>query len=147
MQRNQGGDMPTPRYEREIRSILEKMPTFLGDNQAAPSRAGNRPPQRRAPAPLEGWWARDAYIMAALLTIVARFGEPAIGIAGAHLLAWIAALCVVFAVIISIVRAFARPTPPKMWRGNVIYLPSRQPFQRLAAWWRRVGRGPNGRPY
>lgn len=139
--------MPTPRYEREIRSLLEKMPTFLGDNQNAPHRQPNRPAPRRAAPQLEGWWARDAYIMAALLTILARFGQPALGAGGAHLLAWIASLLVVFAVVVSIVRAFVRPSPPKMWRGNVVYLPSRQPFGRLAAWWRRIGRGPGARPY
>ena len=139
--------MPTPRYEREIRSLLEKMPSFLGDSSNAATRQPNRQTPRRASFQLEDWWARDAYIMAALLTLLARFGQPVLGAGGAQVLAWIAELLVVFAVVVSVVRAFARPAPPKTWRGNVVYLPSRQPLGRLVAWWRRFGGGRGTRPY
>jgi hypothetical protein len=133
--------MPTPKYEREIRSILDKMPRFLGDGGPAPGRPPHRSTPRRGPFTLQDWWARDAYIMAGLLTVLARFGEPALGAAGASMLAWLAAALIIFAVVTSVVRAFARPQPPKMWRGNVLNYPTRRTEVRLAEWWRRLGRG------
>jgi hypothetical protein len=136
--------MPTPRYEREIRSLLDKMPSFLGESQTARGRGPGRQAPRRASFAIQDWWARDAYLMAALLTVLARFGERAMGAGGAHLLAWIAAALVIFAVVISVVRAVARPHPPKIWRGNVVTFPGRRPPFPLAALWRRLGRGGRG---
>lgn len=136
--------MPTPKYEREIRSLLDKMPSFLGDGPAPRNRAPHRQMPRRAPITLHEWWARDAYIMAALLTVLARFGGPALGAGGASLLAWLAAVLVIFAVCISVIRAFARPQSPKMWRGNVLDYPTRRPDLGLTNWWRRFSGGRGG---
>ncbi len=124
--------------------MLDKMPTFLGDGPATRGKAPNRQARRRAPFTLQDWWARDAYIMAALLTLLARFGGPVLGGGGAGFLAWLAAVLIIFAVVISVVRVIARPQPTKMWRGNVIDYPSRRPELRLTNWWRRIngGRGP-----
>ena len=133
--------MPTPRYEREIRSLLDKMPSFLGDSQTSRGRTPNRPAPRRASFSIQDWWARDAYMMAALLTVLARFGERAMGAGGAHLLAWIAAALVIFAVVISVMRALIRPQPPRIWRGNVVTFPGRRSGFPLAGLWRRLGRG------
>jgi len=133
--------MPTPKYEREIRSILEKMPTFLGDGPSPRGKAPHRPAPRRSPFTLQGWWARDAYIMAALLTILARWGGRALGSGGAMLLAWLAAALVIVAVGISVIRAFMRPQPAKTWRGNVIDYPSRRLDLHMTNWWRRFNNG------
>ena len=130
--------MPTPKYEREIRSMLDKMPSFLGDG-GTPGRTPGRPAPRRSPFTMQDWWARDAYIMAALLTVLARFGEPALGAAGSSMLAWLAAALIIFAAVTSVVRAIARPQPPKMWRGNILNYPPRGRGIRLPDWWRRLG--------
>lgn len=132
--------MPTPRYEREIRSMLENMPEFLSDGKARRENRARKPPRRPLAAPSAAW-TRDAYLMAALLTVLARFGAPALGPAGAHLIAWIAAALVVFAVVSSIVRAVRSPRQPPMWRGNVITYPNNSVTQRLTLWWRRFTSG------
>ena len=137
--------MPTPKYEREIRSLLDKMPTFLGDGSAAHGRLPKRPAPRRAQFTLRDWWARDAYIMAGLLVVLARFGGQALGAAGAAMLAWLAAFLIIFAVVISVAGAFARPQAPKMWRGNILDYPSRRPTVPLSDWWRRWTRGGRSR--
>lgn len=138
--------MPTPKYEREIRSLLEKMPTFLGDAPSPRAKVPNRPAPRRPSFTLHEWWARDAYIMAALLTVLARWGGRALGAGGAMLLAWLAAGLVMVAVGISVIRAFTRPQQTRLWRGNVIDYPTRRLDLHLANWWRRFnngrGRGP-----
>ena len=131
--------MPTPKYEREIRALLDKLPEFLNEGPAR--RPGRAPAPRRAPgrppAQTQTWWARDAYGMAALLTILAVLGRPALGSVGTHVLAWIAAALVVFALAVSVLRAVTAPRQPKIWRGNVLQYPTRGPWERLAAWWRR----------
>lgn len=137
--------MPTPKYEREIRSLLDKMPTFLGDGAAAHGRLPKRPSSRRASFTMQDWWARDAYIMAGLLIVLARFGGQALGAAGAAMLAWLAAFLIIFAVVVSVVGAVARPQAPKMWRGNILDYPSRRPIMPLAGWWRRWTRGGRSR--
>lgn len=137
--------MPTPKYEREIRSILDKMPTFLGDGTAAHGRLPKRPSPRRASLTLRDWWARDAYIMASLLIVLARFGGQALGAAGAAMLAWLAALLIIFAAVISVVSAFTHPQPPRMWRGNILDYPTRRPTVPFTDWWRRWTRGGRSR--
>ncbi len=127
--------------------MLDKMPSFLGDHPSGRGRAPKSLRGRRSPITLEGSWARDAYIMAALLTVVARFGEHAFGRGATLLLAATAAALVVFAFIFSVVQAFVHPQPHKLWRGNVIQYPTPRPYDRLRQWWRRVGPGGGSRRY
>lgn len=125
--------------------MLDKMPSFLGEHSSS---RGNTPGQhgrRRSPVTFDGAWARDAYVMAALLTIVARFGEHALGRGATLLLASCAAALVVFAFLYSLIHAIVRPQTPKMWRGNVIQYPTGRPYGRLLLWWRRIGRGGGSR--
>ena len=110
--------MPTPRYEREIRSMLQNLPEFLNDGPPRSANRQRRPPRWNTSSPVS--WTRDAYIMAALLILLAYFGKFIVGSVGAHLIAWIAAALIVLAVVGSIVQAVGRPRPPRMWRGKIL---------------------------
>jgi len=142
--------MPTPKYEREIRSLLDKLPNFLPDTSPSAPSAPRRqpsPPRASVPSPPRSWLLRDAYAMVALLVVLARFGQPVLGSAGAHLLGWVAVVVLVLALSSSIVRFFVRPTPPDIWRGNVITYHPRSGAPAFPFWLRRWlnGRGPRRR--
>jgi hypothetical protein len=139
--------MPTPRYEREIRSILANLPNFLNDG---PGRRDDTPRPANVRGPrvvLRSWWARDAYLMAAMLILIARFGGPIFGRSGIHVLGLLACCLILFGVLVCLVSAFAQPPRPHMWRGNVITYPTPSVYDRFLGWWRRrsSGNGPRGR--
>ncbi|MCL4543117.1 MAG: hypothetical protein M1118_00735 [Chloroflexi bacterium] len=112
--------MSAPRYEREIRSILNNLPDFPGEK-----RPGD-PPRRRVPHTSHPHWsvpvpsARDAFLVAIVLVVLAQFGRVVVGVSATHLLGVVASLLIIYAIAISLVRAFLAPTPPHVWRGQII---------------------------
>ena len=113
--------MPTPRYEREIRSLLNKLPDFLPDTPAAPSTPRPHAPPGRRWLASQTWLLRDAYGMAALLVILAKVGRGLLGGPGAQLLAWIAVALLVVAIVAGIVRGIRQRQPRQTWRGRTIF--------------------------
>ncbi len=111
--------MPTPRYEREIRALLDRMSDFLPEAPGAP-RSAPRPLPLRPPATngRRDWLRLDAYVLAAVLVVLARLGSPVLGVEGTHIVAYAAVLLFVLGFAASLLRAFAPPIPPKIWRGR-----------------------------
>lgn len=136
--------MPEPRYEREIRTLLEELDEFLPGEEPRPLPSHRPPPTFRLGRWLTGpvaWFARYPLLAIALLLVVAHF-LPALPVAGRYL----AVACVAVAAFLlfwwlvgAVRRALWGVPYERRWRGRSIDPPPGQFYRSLGAWWRRVG--------
>lgn len=145
--------MSAPRYEREIRSLLEGLDDFLPDepsrgrlprpfrgSRASEGRRGGEPMQAVVPGAVI-WALRYPFYAAVLLIVVGRFLLAPLPEVGP-----IAAICCGVAaaalVVLVVARAFNRirygAPYERTWRGEVVEAPSTRIGQMLAQWWYRV---------
>jgi len=146
--------MGSPRYEREIRSLLEGLDDFLPDE---PSRRRRLVPPEGAPAAgsprgsgamhavLPGavvWILRYPFYAAVLFLVVGRFllaPLPEIG----QIATLFCGVAASFLLILVVFRAFNRVrygVPyERVWRGEVLEGPSSRISQILSTWWNRLG--------
>jgi hypothetical protein len=127
--------MSTPRYEREIRSILDSISDFPGDSS---HRHGTPPRSRQSPRSLSVRLlsTRDALLLAGALVVFARFGGILIGAGTSFLLGVGAAFLVIYGILRAFIQALFVRKEPRMWRGQVIDYPR----STMPLWWLRLRR-------
>jgi len=134
--------MPEPKYEQEIRSILDQMDEFLPEDQSRPVmiRPSKRPiPIPVQPQPTASWLINYPFFVAALLVIVGRYVIlPLLGPQIALAFGLAAGACIVLT-LIQAVRQYRRGSSyERRWRGQVLP-PAPSPFQQsLAQWWNQI---------
>ncbi|MCL5946783.1 MAG: hypothetical protein M1298_02020 [Chloroflexi bacterium] len=128
--------MTTPRYEREIRSILDGISDFPGDYSSHSH--GIPPRNRQSPRSLRVQLlsTRDALLLAGALVIFARFGGILIGAGASFLLGIVAAFLVIYGILLAFTQALFVQKHPHMWRGRVIDYPR----STVPPWWSRLQR-------
>jgi hypothetical protein len=145
------GNDKDPRYEREIKHILEDMPDFLPEDKNREPIPFRRPAKRKPVAPRQGPAFRLPFpslsipqylIIVAVICLVGswvgRYFIPQF----TGYLGIIATLCFLGALIVSILDNRG-PSYEKKWRGQVLNLPSDSPGwqRRLQQWWWRTRYG------
>ena len=146
--------MSSPRYEREIRSLLDDLDHFLPDDP----RSGKRPPpnsggRRRSDPPITAahatvpswiaWLLRYPFFGAAALVIVARFvllPLPDVGPTAALTCAALAIGLIVYMLWQSVHRVRYGTPFDRKWRGQRIDQPQSDVGQMLSRWWTRLHR-------
>jgi hypothetical protein len=145
------GNEKDPRYEREIKSILEDMPDFLPDGESREPIPFRRPAKKKPVAHPRGpafrlslpYLSIPQYliIVAVICLIGSWLGRYFIP----HLTGYlgiVASICFIAALVWSILGNRG-PKYEKKWRGQVMNVPSDSPNwqRRLQQWWwrRRYG--------
>ncbi len=148
--------MSSPRYEREIRSLLEGLDNFLPDEPSRGRRARqNRDVRasnvRRSGEPMQAvvpgaviWLLRYPFYAAVLLIVMGRFifaPLPGIGPIAA-LSCGVGAVALVVLIMYRAINRVRYGAPfERVWRGEVVDGPSSRISKLLARWWTRLGGG------